>query len=360
MIQKLSLSTKPDAPEAAARWDAFWRGENSRPAVSAIVPRAGVRPVDNIRWYSILPEINNDSAIEQLIGWAETHEFLGEAFPFYYLEFAADHFSALLGADLIFKEGQRGGWAAQMIDTLHDCNIHFDPNNYWWRQTVALAEELQERCKDILLIAPPSLVANVDALAALYGSEKLLFAMIDEPDSVHRALEQIDRAHAEVLEALDSVFHIKETGSINRHGMFSAGRVSVTQCDLSCMIGPGLFDEFVRPYLQREMQRIDGVEYHLDGPGALKHLESLCSISKLDIIQWIAGAGVDPATDWTDLYKRIDSLGVGQLRDATVSEAETICQSLASKKIYIRLQAQSRDEVEDCLDVLETSTTNKR
>jgi 5-methyltetrahydrofolate--homocysteine methyltransferase len=300
-----------------------------------------------------MPGCDPAPAIDQLLGWVATHEFLAETIPSYYLEFAADHFAALLGADLEFRGAGQGGWAVPCIEDLSSCEIHFDTDGKWWRETVGLAEELKAGTGGRMLITAPSLVANLDALAALYGTEKLLMAMVDRPDEVHRALEQIDTAHGRILDALAGLFDYANRGSLTRHGMYSAGRTGVLQCDLSCMLGPDMFREFVVPHLEQEAQAFDHVTYHLDGPGALQHLETLTAMPGIDIIQWVPGAGEAQARDWSDLYDRIDRLGKGTIRARTAREAVAMWRTRRNRLFVCQLRVGSKAEAEDCIAELQ-------
>ena len=354
----MELEFKTDLEDAVAQWERFWRGENSRPAVAAVVPKLGVTQVSKPAYASGAQE-DFEPIIDQLLAWAQTHEFLADAIPFYYLEFAADHFASLLGADLKFSETEPGGWAVAFIQDLEHAEIHFDRNGYWWRRTVEFAEALRARCDGKLLIASNTLVANVDALAAVCGAQHVLIAMVENPGAVHAALRQIDQAHEDILEALGELLDYDRFGSINRHGMYSAGRINVPQCDFSCMISPEMFSEFVVPYLNREMKRLDAVEYHLDGPDAVKHLEALCEIEELDLVQWISGAGEAEHPDWTDLFDRVDALGKGQIRSRGADTVSQLWRRYRTRKLFFNLQAESRAEVEDCLAELEGITPDR-
>lgn len=354
----MELEFKKDFEAAVEQWARFWKGENTRPTVSAILPKPGVAPVDKPGYASGAKE-DFEPVIDQLLLWAETHEFLADAIPFYYLEFAADHFAALLGADLKFSETEPGGWAVPFVGDLDHVEIHFDRDVYWWRRTVEFAEALRARCDGRLLIASNTLVSNLDALGVICGSENVLIAMLENPDAVHSALTQIDQAHEDILEALAELLDYPRFGSINRHGMYCAGRVNVPQCDFSCMISPDMFREFVVPYLRREMGRLDAVEYHLDGPDAIKHLEALCEIEELDLIQWVPGAGQGEQRDWSDLFDRIDALGKGQIHGGRPSVVKELWQKYRSRKLFFSLQAQSRAEIDDCLAELEKASPNK-
>jgi hypothetical protein len=212
-----------------------------------------------------------------------------------------------------------------------------------------LAQALRKRCDGALLIASNTLVANADALVAVYDAQKLLLDMVERPDVVHRALEQVNRAHSEILDALAGLLDYDTYGSINRHGMYTRGRINVPQCDMSCMIGPEMFQEFVIPCLRREMDALDAVEYHLDGPGAVKHLDALCALDKLDIVQWVPGDGEAATRDWTDLYDRIDALGKGQIRGGTCDKIREMSERYRTRKLFCRLNAGTKEEAETCL-----------
>lgn len=349
----MELEFKPDFKEARHQWDAFWRGENNRPMIYTVIPKPGVEQVEKPPYASGF-DGNFDPVIDQLLRWAETHEFLGEAIPFYYLEFAADHFSSLLGADLTFMENQAGGWPVHFVKDWDNAEIKFRPESKWWEMTVKFAQALRKRCDGKLMIASNTLVANLDALAALRGPQELLMDMLTKPEAVHRALKQVTQAHQEILDALAELLGYDTYGSINRHGMYSHGRINVPQCDISCMISPEMFREFVIPYLQQEMDHLDAVEYHLDGPGAIKHLNTICEIEKLDVIQWVCGDGEAATRDWTDLYKKIDILGKGQIRNGNSEEIKHMWQQFQSKKLFCVLSAKSRQEVETCIKELES------
>lgn len=140
--------------------------------------------------------------------------------------------------------------------------------------------------------------------------------------------------------------------------MYSRGRINVPQCDFSCMINPEMFREFAVPYLREEMRRLDAADYHLDGPGAIGHLEALCEIDELDVIQWQPGAGNAENQDWSWLYRRIDSLGKGQIRLGGAEQFRRYCQENRNRKLFFCLSAGSRAEVEDCLTQLETYAPN--
>lgn len=82
-----------------------------------------------------------------------------------------------------------------------------------------------------------------------------------------------------------------------------------TSCDFSCMISEDCFEEFIIPELTEEINWLHSSIYHLDGVGALRHLDRLLQIQKLKGIQWVPGEGQPSAGHWIDVLKKIQAAG---------------------------------------------------
>lgn len=338
----LDLVTKPDFSRVAEEWQRFWRGERHRPLVGAVLPKAGVEAVPKPSTYQLGPDLDPQALAEQAVHWAETHEFVGAAVPFLYLEFAADQFATFLGADLKFPNPGEGGWPIHAYDKvpLWEVHVEFSTSGRWWRLIAELAEAIMDQGSHHLLLACPTMVANLDALVALRGAQKVLWDLVDCPGEVQRVLGEITAAHAQAVAAFGELLDYDRRGCINRHGMYCQGPLNVLQCDFSCMIGPAMFQEIVLPCLEAETLLYEAVEYHLDGPGALKHLEALCSLERLGVIQWVPGAA-DETRDWSDLFRRIDALGKGQLRGGSRAQLDDWAGQLRDRRVYWMLGTDS-------------------
>lgn len=348
----MELEFKRDFADAQQEWGAFWEGRSRRPLVAAVVPKQGLPPIDKPEYTS---GHDGDFApvIEQFIGYCQTHEFLGAAIPLFYLEFAADHFSALLGTELRFREDGHGyGWTVPWVEDWDEADIRFRREGFWWERTAQFIKALRAAGDGRFLIAAPTLVANLDALSAMRGPEKLLWDLMERPEAVHRALERVTQARQQMLDALAEELDFATYGSINRHAMYCRGRINLPQIDFSCMIGPAMFAEFCAPYLRRECASLDASEYHLDGPDAIKHLEALCQIPELHIIQWVHGSGRGEEQDWTWLFQKIDALGKGQILGGSPTRIKQLRQTLRSDKIFFTTSVASRQEYDDLMQTL--------
>lgn len=343
----MPLEYKPDFEAARERWAAFWRGESPRPLLHAIRPKPGAAPVPKPRPYDCaFGEL--DPIIEQTLEWAASREFPADAIPSFMIAFAPDHFAALLGAEIVPGGPGATNRVEPCLKSLDGVEIRFQREGRWWRRTVECIERFRARCDGKLIIAGTHLQGGLDAPAALYGTQNLLTDMVAAPDRVHAALMQIDRAQSEGRRALAEALDVAAWGSLNRFGMYCAGLLDVPQCDISCMIGPGMFNTFERPYLESEIAGMDASVYHLDGLDALWHLESLCAIERLDMIQWMPGEGFYD-DDWSALNARIDAPGKGQIFQPfyrlSTADIRRIRDTYRSRKLFFQVTPEQPREL---------------
>lgn len=348
----MDLQFKPDLTQALSFWDAFWAGSNRRPAMLAELPRPSCRPVEQPPY---LAPFDGDlhQLAHRLIAWGETHQFLGDKIPIYYLEFGPDTFAAYLGCRLILAEDRATSWSVPFVEDWDRVEIHLQRESYWWQRTLEAIHILRSHLDGLMLVTPPTLVANLDSLAAMRGPQALLFDLIERPEQVQRALAQVCQAHREILSLLAAELDMDRDGSVNLEGVYSRGRQSRPQCDFSAMISPAMFRRFVVPCLESEGRDASTMTYHLDGPGAIGHLPALCEIPSLDIISWVWGTG-NEAKDWDFLYDRIDRLGKGQMH-TQVSPARTrqLWAKYRSRKLVCHTEVSSPGEFADLLGELE-------
>lgn len=346
----MKLEFKPDFEDAQRKWDAFWRGENTSPLAGIVLPKEGATPVPHPA-YLEGHDGNFKPVIDQLLAYAETHDFLGASIPYFILEWGPDTFSAYLGADLVFGAGT--SWCVPFVEDWNRTEISFRRDSKWWRLTEDLVGALRARCDGKLLINPPTIVSNLDALSAIRGQERLLFDLVERPDGVKRALDQVCRAHTEVLAAYAELLDFDTYGSINVAGSYTKGWQSRPQCDASCLISPDMFREFVMPCLERETSDTDVAQYHLDGPGAIRHLSALGELSRLDMIDYTPDPKEKPA-DWLPVRRMIDDLGKGQcFGGLSKDEVKRVWSEYKSRKLITYISASCKSEAEGILAEIE-------
>lgn len=308
----VELEFKKDFDATRKNWRLFWEGKLNRPIILATIPKPGKKPVSCPNWGEAFYR-NQEDVVDQALRWAESHEFLCDAVPFFTPSLIIDSMPAFLGAEI---ESVHGAWgtdthAVPFVKDLNSAEIKFRRDSIWWEKWVNLCECIKRKCSGRLLfcVAQPT-YGNLDVLGSIRGGAELMLDFYDNPEGVHRAMRQIAKAFDELSDEVCRIFDFKKYGGVNGHGFYCDGMVGTPQCDFGFNIGKEHFDEFALPYLKKEIERLDAVEYHLDGPGNIIHAESICAIDKIGVIQWVPGAG-DKNKDWTWLYEKINALGKG-------------------------------------------------
>lgn len=349
----MELALKSDVEEAREFWIDFWRGTNMRPALGIALSKSVGEPLEMPNRY-LCAHGDLDMIINRVLAWASSYDWLFEAIPGYQISFNPDHFSALLGAEIRFHpDSPNTSWIEPFVRDWDKAEIVFRRDCFWWKRTVECIRRFRERCDGKILVYGPHLQGGLDCLAAIRGVENLLLDLVMTPESVRSALDAVNRAVDEVRSALADELNCRQFGSMTRHGMYSPGLIDVPQCDFSAMISPEMFREFALPSLRHEANALAGAIYHLDGPDAIKHLEAICELESISVVQWQPGAGEAAAKDWMALHERIDSFGKGQVLGGDPATIRRMRRVLSSKRLYFSATVSSRDEAESLLRDLE-------
>jgi hypothetical protein len=74
------------------------------------------------------------------------------------------------------------------------------------------------------------------------------------------------------------------------------------------MIGPRPFKALFLPDIARQAATLGRAIFHLDGPDAARHVDTLVETPEITAIQYVVGAG-HPALDKIDVMKRVQAGG---------------------------------------------------
>ncbi len=347
------MEFKPDFEIARARWSRFWEKEPlDSPMLFCLLPKTPQpAPYPNalaFRSGDLAP------ALDSVESWARSYEFFGDAIPFVSPQFGPDHFALLLGADLkVHPDSPRTGWVVPCVEDWDGAALDVKWDGFWWNRTIECLRAMRKRFDGRLVVNPPNLQGGLDCLCALRGVEPLLMDLVEAPEKVDAAIERVNRAFTAALEALYAEMDLPRYGNTTRHGMFCDEPAGLPQCDFSCMINAEMFQRFALPAIAHEARSFAQAEYHLDGPGAIRHLEDVCSLPQISIIQWQPGAGAGEQKDWWELHLKIDSLGKGQMIHTKNHHALIRAwRGLKQRNQFFSTSAASRDEARRLVDAL--------
>jgi len=114
------------------------------------------------------------------------------------------------------------------------------------------------------------------------------------------------------------------------------------------MVSERIFQDAILPAIRNEMRYLDCSVFHLDGPGALRHLDALLDVPELNAVQWIYGAGNGPAARWIDVYRHVQATGKGiQLVCEDTEDACAVAEHLKPEGVWFCPGGEyDRDEAE--------------
>jgi hypothetical protein len=305
----------------ATQWDRvaqinrlWWEHRLDRPIIPiAFIKEQGDRPCpdapilsqDNWNDFSITPE----AFVDRLDYEYSKRIFAGDSFPYLNLHcFGPGVAAAFLGAIVDTHTGLT--WFHPECDVeVTELNFEYDPKNIYLKRVKDICRAAVDRWGSDVLVSMPDLGGNLDMLSTFRPSEKLLLDLYDYPEKVKELTWKLhDLWHifyAEIGEILWSANPLYTDWS----SIVSDTPSYVLQCDFCYMIGPEMFDEFVRPELALTCKKLDRTIYHLDGPGQLPHLDSLLEIEDLDAVQWVPGEGSPDAAHWPQVFRKIRDAG---------------------------------------------------
>jgi hypothetical protein len=291
-------------------WAAWWSGELGRALVvlECIEPQdAGTPHYASTFLGNYGPNKDGKELLELFRPRLEATYYLGEAFPRFWPNFGPGIVAAFAGCGL--QAVPDTTWFAPVaIRTISDLHVERQAANPWWQQVAALTRAAIECWGEQLSIGFTDLGGNLDILAHLRGTQRLLLDMIDDPQEIERLVSETHKLWLECYEALYAITCLGQ-GITSWGPCWSPTRGYLLQSDFAYMISPRMYERFVLPDIYACCEALDYPFYHLDGRGQLPHLDMLLSLRHLRGIQWVPGDGQPPAEHWLPLIQRIQKSG---------------------------------------------------
>jgi len=329
-----------------ARQDAFWAGEIiDRPVVNITLRDPGATWPEKKhatlrdRW------LDTEFVVERALDAAANTEFLGDALPHAYPNLGPEVFSAFFGCELEF--GEATSWSTPCLrDWAEVDRVQFDDSNFYWRKLVEMTEALLAAGRGKFYTGMTDWHPGGDAIAAFRDPLQLNYDMVEAREQVEALLARVNGTYLRVYDFFYDRLTAAGQAMSTWAGIVSTKKWYVPSNDFSCMISPRLFEEVFLPGIAEECRHYEACIYHLDGPQALGHLDSLLSIPELSAIQWVYGAGHGRCSDWMPVYKRVQAAGKGLQLHLEVDELDLFFSELKPEGVWFGVSVANREEAE--------------
>ncbi len=335
-----SLVWKPDFAKTAARFEAWWRRELiDRPPVSLSIapsrpPESPARSHASLRQRWMDVEYVVDSAIAQM----QSTEYAGDSFPIFNPNLGPEITATLFGCELSFSEST--SWTSPVVHSPDDWATVLDRqpdfDNVYWRTIELMTDYAIQRSEGRFLVGITDLHGGYDILAGLRDPQDLCMDVIDCPDLLKQVGRHVSSGYVQAFERSYAKVAAAGFGSTCWCPLYHAGPAYVPSCDFWCMVSNDFARDVILPDILIEMAPLKRNIFHLDGPQALRHLDLLLDLPKLDAVQWVFGSGNGPASKWIDVYRRIAATGKSvQILAESAADALTVLDALGPKGLWL-------------------------
>lgn len=338
-----SLEFKPDMPEAARRWEAFYAGDLlDRPLVCVTAPRPDAEPVPRTTYHD---RVFGDLAevVDRDVRRAAGTYYGGEAYPVAWVSFGPDEVGVFCGAEFGWSEDSGDtNWSVPCVtDWDAALPLELQTGSPLYQRLLAFYRAFADAAEGKMLLTMPDLHTNLDLLSAIRGPQALCLDLIDVPELIDQAMAD---ARAVFPRLWDDIW---EAGRLSEVGCAPA--ISL-QCDFSCMMSPAMFRRWVLPALEEEAAIIGNAVYHWDGPGAVVHLADLVASPGLHRLDYVPGDGHGGHIDHLDLMKACQAEGKAVGVWGSVEECKAMHRELRPELTCYLTGAATPDEAEAVLE----------
>ncbi|HXG24979.1 MAG TPA: hypothetical protein VNJ09_10515 [Chthonomonadales bacterium] len=344
----LELEYKPDAAQAVRRMEAWWEGEVlDRPAIQVCAPKPNPRPLPEKHHASLRERwMDVDYAVECADIRAANTYWGGEILPSYWPNLGPEILAASLGAELVF--GENTSWSVPLLEDWEDIpNLAVNEDNPYLRTILDMTRRGLEVGRGRFIVGLTDLHPGGDLAASLRDPQQLCVDLVLEPERVHALMEQLRPAFYRFYELQHRILlEAGQTITTSWLPLFAEGRYYIPSCDFSCMISPEMFHAFFLEEIIEEIEWLDRSIYHLDGPAALRHLHLLLEIEPLDAVQFVFGAGNEPASKWMPVYRQIQAAGKNLHISIEPWEIDLFMEALRPEGVMLSTWARSVEEAD--------------
>ncbi|MCH5307732.1 MAG: homocysteine S-methyltransferase family protein [Prevotella sp.] len=323
-------------------WEHFQEGVTPHADVPAPKPYKDL----NQRWFD--PKWR-----AEYLDWYVAHSSLkADMLPVANTQLGPGSLAAILGG--VFEGGEDTIWIHPNPNYTDD--IKFDPNHPNYLLHKELLKACKEKAQGHYYVGMPDLMEGMDVLAALKGTDKVLLDTVMQPEVLEHQMQQINDIYFQVFDELYDIIREGDEMAFCYFSSWAPGKMTKLQSDISTMISVDDYRRFVQPFIRQQCQKIDYTLYHLDGVGAMHHLDALLEIKELNAIQWTPGVGEPQggSPKWYDLYKKILAGGKSIMACwVTLDELRPLLDNIGGDGIHLEMDFHNEQEVEQALRIIE-------
>lgn len=287
------------------------------------------------------------------LDWYVAHSSLmADMLPVANTQLGPGSLAAILGG--VFEGGEDTIWIHP--DPNYTDDIVFNPDHPNYLLHKDLLKACRQKAQGHYYVGMPDLMEGLDVMAAIKGTDRVLLDTVMQPERLEHQMQQINDIYFQVFDALYDIIREGDEMAFCYFSLWAPGRMTKLQSDISTMISTDDYRRFVQPFIREQCQKIDYTLYHLDGVGAMRHLDALLEIEELNAIQWTPGVGEPQggSARWYDLYKKILAHGKSVMACwVTLDELRPLLDNIGGEGVHLEMDFHNEQEVEQAMRIIE-------
>lgn len=183
--------TEEDWDRVTQDWTRFWNNDLSRPMVWIQVWDPSRKLVLGRKHFTAQysNHLTTAEIIELETQYLECFDYIGDAFPKFFVNFGAGSSSAYFGAKP--KVEPDTIWFDPINLKLKDIKLVMNRSGEWYQRIHAIVDAAIDRWQGKVQVSNTDIGGNLDILAAIRGTEELLLDCAEQPELVEHLCKQI-------------------------------------------------------------------------------------------------------------------------------------------------------------------------
>ncbi|HUX13992.1 MAG TPA: hypothetical protein VMW87_13255 [Spirochaetia bacterium] len=205
----------------------------------------------------------------------------------------------IIGAEASFSTTHPYNSAAEATDAIEALLAGGDdsaePPNRWLDLYLEFTRMLVSISGGRFPVAQPIMRGPTDMVAALLGQQDMVYALIDDPQTMHRLVEAVTSVFLRTISLQQALVPTFEGGSsLGFYHVWAPGRSIWFQDDLSALLSPDLYREFFLPAARSICSAYEYTAVHLHSSSfhVLDDLLSLPELKSVEVNKDIGGPSI--------------------------------------------------------------------
>jgi len=182
-------------------------------------------------------------------------------------------------------------------------------NSLWLEQYIHYFKALKEKFHNSLAVAQPILRGIADIAGALLGEEKVIFGMVDEPETMRRLFQHIADSSRHFFETHLSLIEPFAGGyTIGQYQLWAPEICLRIQDDAMAVLSPSLYREFILAHTETMAGLTDYTLMH-QHLTSRPYIDDICKVASVRAVEYDIDEGNEHVADNIETFKRFQAAG---------------------------------------------------